>query len=285
MRLKIFVMFFLLTSNLFSQILLSDRFYSKVVLFPNHRLYPSNFSDPFEAEIGTKFFLDTKNLELNIGAAKDIIHYKSGLRNTFGFGLEFFNWTLLNREKEFRFPVRAVDYFFGGYFVFYHNSRYLDWVNRIRISHISAHLSDGNFDNLNNQWINNQNPFTYSREFVQWTSAFLYRNINLYFDVNYIFHSIPALKSNTIFGAGSEAILIGFPKLVTKIFTGFDLKFQKLLSNKFETNKNFSVGFIFGNEHSTHFRLAFQYYNGYHLYGQFYSKKLEQSFINISLVI
>jgi len=285
MRIKFLFFVLILSVEAFSQIYLSNRIYSKTILFPDFRLFPSNFSDPMEAKTGTQFFLDSKSLELNIGAARDVIHHQFNWTNTLGFGIEFFNWSLLNREKQFKFPVIAVDYFFGGYFVFYHKSRKLDWANRIRVSHISAHLSDGSFNLNQSQWLNNQQPFTYSREFVQWTSVFIYRNLNFYFDAIYLFHSIPEWRNNTLFGIGTEAIVIGFPELHTKLFTGFDLKFQKIQSDKFDTNKNFSAGFVIGDQRTTHFRLAYQFYNGYHLNGQYYSQKFQQSFINLSIVI
>ncbi|MCR4418051.1 MAG: DUF1207 domain-containing protein [Ignavibacteria bacterium] len=285
MKIKLLFLVLILFSETYSQIYLSNRIYSKTILFPDYRLFPSNFSDPMEAKTGTQFYLDAKSLELNIGASRDLIHHQFNWNNTLAFGLEFFNWSLLNREKQFKFPVMAVDYFFGGYFVFYHNSRNLDWANRIRVSHISAHLSDGSFDKNQNQWVNNNEPFTYSREFVQWTSAFIYRNLNFYFDAIYLFHSIPEWKFNTITGIGTEAIIIGFPELHTKIFSGFDLKFQKFNGEKFETNKNFSAGFVFGNQSTTHLRLAYQYFDGYNFHGQLFHQKLKQSFINISVVI
>lgn len=275
----------LISAQLFAQPLYLGKRLTGTVLFPDYRLFSSNFSDVYEAKIGTQLFLDDKSLILNIGASKDVIHHRIDFWNTFAFGVEFFNWNLLNREKQFRFPVIASDYLFGGYFVFYHNARKLDWVNRLRISHISAHLSDGSYDKISNQWINNQLPFTYSREFVQWTSAFIYHNVKVYFDAIYLFHSIPEWKFNTITGIGSEVIIVGFPEIYTKLFSGFDLKFQKLLNNKFETNKNFSAGFIIGNERNTHLRLAYQFYSGYNFHGQFFNQKLKQSFINLSLVL
>ena len=285
MKAKFLFLVLIFSVEAYSQIYLSNRIYSKTILFPDYRIFPSNFSDPMEAKTGTQFFLDSKSLELNLGAARDLIHHQFNWKNTIAFGLEFFNWSLLNRESQFKFPVLATDYFFGGYFVFYHKSRKLDWANRIRVSHISAHLSDGSFDINQNKWFDMKQPFTYSREFAQWTSSFIYRNINFYFDVIYLFHSIPEWKNNTMFGFGTEAVVIGFSDLHTKLFTGFDLKFQKILGDKFDTNKNFSAGFIFGNKKSTHLRMAYQFYNGYHLNGQFYSQKFQQSFINLSIVI
>jgi hypothetical protein len=281
---KVFLILVITSIQLFSQPFSFTRS-SRVVLFPDFKLFPSNFSDPYEAKIGSQFYLDDKNLELNIGTAKDLVHYGISPLNRLAFGIEFFNWTLLNRKSQFRFPVVAADYFFGGYFVFHHKGRRLDWVNRLRFSHISAHLSDGYYDKNQNAWIDNKLPFTYSREFVQWTSAFVHRNLKLYFDAIYLFHSIPEWRYNTIAGVGSEVIVIAFPKIATKFFSGFDLKFQKVSSNKFESNKSFSAGFILGNQNLSHLRVAYQFYSGYNIHGQFFNAKLNQSYINISLII
>lgn len=285
MKHKILIFFLLSFIQIYSQPYLRRENSSETVLFPGNNLFPSNFSDPLEAKIGTRFYLDDKSLELNIGASKDILQHRYNYRNFASAGLEFYTLTLLKRESEFRFPVIAVDYLFGGYFVFYHRERTLDWVNRLRVSHISAHLVDGNFDKIKNEWLEHRTPFTYSREFIQWTSLFIYRELKLYFDAIYLFHSIPQWKFNTITGLGSEITIFNFPEIRTNIFSGFDLKFQKIISNKFEVNKNFSVGFIIGNRNLNHLRIAYQFYDGYHLHGQFFNKSLKQSFINISLVI
>lgn len=282
---KISVLLLLLTSVIFSQPHYWRLSFSETVFPPGGNLFPSNFSDPLEARIGTQFYLDDKTLELNIGASKDVFQHIYNYRNSIATGVEFFSWTLLNRESNFRFPVIAVDYLFGGYFVFYHRGRNLDWVNRLRISHISAHLVDGSFDKKENRWSQDRLPFTYSREFIQWTSLFIHNSLKLYFNATYLFHSIPEWRNNTSTGIGAEVIAISFPEIHTKIFSGFDLKFQKILSNKFEANSNFSVGFILGNEYLTHFRIAYQFYNGYHFHGEFFDKKIKQSFINLSLVI
>lgn len=261
-----------------------SRSFSKTELFPDGKLFIPNFSDPFEPKVGTQFFFDKNLLELNIGAGKDLFHHHFDFRNSMSLGLEFFNWTLLERKSQFKFPVLAVDYFFGGYLVFQHRSYNLHFTNRFRFSHISAHLADGSYDNSTSLWKEIE-PFTYSREFVQWTSNVSYRNVNFYFDLIYLFHTIPDMRTNAIPGFGTETIIIEFPSIRSKIFSGFDLKFQKILSRKFETNKNFSAGLIIGNEYKTHLRLAYQYYNGYNFHGEFYSKKINNSFFNLSVVI
>ncbi|MBU2584933.1 MAG: hypothetical protein KKH32_06350, partial [Bacteroidetes bacterium] len=63
---------------------------SGVNFFPNNFLYKPNYSNPFEAKIGPHFVINESNLQLDIGAAKDLIHYRHNREQHFGFGAEFF---------------------------------------------------------------------------------------------------------------------------------------------------------------------------------------------------
>lgn len=252
--------------------------------FPERNLYIPNFSNPLEAKIETQFFTENNNLELIIGAAKDLFHYQTGWRTVSGFGVEFFNWTRLDRKENFKFPVLAVDYFFGGYLAFRYNGRRIHWLNRFRVSHISAHLADGSYNIQNSQW-NERIPFVYSREFVEWNSNIIYKKLRTYFTASYIFHSIPELRSKTITGIGAEALITSFHKNSIHLFAGFDLKFQKYFSNKINSNNNFTAGLIFGNLMNSNFRIAYQYYNGYSLHGEFFMNKDAYSVVSLSLVL
>ena len=79
------------------------------------------------------------------------------------FGVDFFTWSLLGSESNFKFPVEAIDYYFGLY-----GGREFGYVGEgilfgtLRIAHISAHLVDG--EELFAQ--SGFEPFVYSREFV-----------------------------------------------------------------------------------------------------------------------
>ncbi len=284
MKFKIFLILLLNFQFLMGQPFRLIPSLSRTEFFPDDKLFLSNFSDPFEPKIGSQFFLDKNLLELNIGSGRDLLRHHFDFRNSASLGIEFFNWTLLERNSQFRFPVIAVDYFFGGYLVFQHRYYQFHFTNRFRFSHISAHLADGSYDKLTSSWKEIE-PFTYSREFIQWTLNITHKNVRLYFDLIYLFHLIPEMRTNTISGAGTEVTILELPYLKSKIFSGFDLKFQKILSTKFETNKSFSAGLILGNEYKTHFRLAYQYYSGYNLHGEFYFKKINNSFFNLSVVI
>ncbi|MCX8011222.1 MAG: hypothetical protein N3A61_08720, partial [Ignavibacteria bacterium] len=145
----------------------SQRINSELIFFPIENLYKPNYSNPFEAKIGFDFYLNKNNIELNIGGAKDIFNLRLDEVNMLGLGTEFFTWTRLKSQSNFKFPVLTVDYFFGLYFT--NRMKLLDYEfqSRLRLSHISAHLADGQYDNDNNQWTDSLKPFVYSREFIE----------------------------------------------------------------------------------------------------------------------
>ena len=78
------------------------------------------------------------------------------------FGVDFFTWSRLRSEPNFKFPVEAIDYYFGLY-----GGYALGNVGRfrlladLRIAHISAHLVDGERRFATAGF----RPFVYSREF------------------------------------------------------------------------------------------------------------------------
>ncbi len=258
---------------------------SRFTLFPASKLFLANSSNVFEPKIGVGYFLEKSELAMNIGVSRDLIHYHFNPRYSFGFGTEFFSWSLLEQKSNFRFPVKAVDYMFGSYFVLNAKYKYFNISNRLRINHISAHLSDGSYDNLTDKWLANQEPSTYSREFLQWTSSIIYRQIRGYIDLTYIFHTIPEIKGKNIYGLGFEASILHLPSVRSTFFAGFDISLQKRLSNKFIADRNFSTGFFIGNPRFTHLRITYQYFNGYNFFGQFNSEKLNRSSINVSLIL
>lgn len=281
---NIFILNLILVSLTLSQ---ETFFYreGRFTLFPNSKLFIPNSSNILEPKIGAGYFLEENRLTLNIGANKDLLHYHFNPRYSFGFGTEFFTWSLLEQKSNFRFPVLAVDYLFGAYFVFNTRSRNLINSNRLRITHISAHLSDGSYDNLNDNWLNGNKPSTYSREFVQWTTSLIYQQIRAYLDLSYLFHTIPEVRGKNIYGLGLEASILQLPKIRTTLFSGFDLSFQKEISNTFESNRSFSFGLLIGNQRFTSLRIVYQYYNGKNFFGQFNSEKISRSSINFSLVL
>ncbi|MBM4174917.1 MAG: DUF1207 domain-containing protein [Ignavibacteria bacterium] len=257
---------------------------SHVKFFPRELIYPPNFSNPFEAKVGSIFSLSGKGLQLDIGAAKDLIHIKSDKKNTFGLGAEFFTWSMLRSQSNFKFPVDAIDYFFGGYFSHRTSIKNIKISSRLRISHISAHLVDGSYNSINKTWNNSLEPFVYSREFTELSSAIEWKQQKLYLTINYLFHAIPEVKSNLSFGTGAEFLLYTIKNPRAQLFGGLDIKFHKTYDDNYKSDKSISAGIHFGKWNSSGLRIIYNYYSGKHLHGEFSRFKLNRSSIGAYLL-
>lgn len=255
-----------------------------IQFFPDGLLFKPNFSNPFEAKIGPHFVINESNLQLDIGAAKDLIHYRHNREQHFGFGAEFFTWTMFQSQSNFKFPVITVDYFFGIYFSHLKKFKSFDFMNRLRIGHISAHLVDGSYDLAKNVWNNNLEPFVYSREFAELSSAIVWNEQKFYLNLNYLFHVIPNVKSKFSIGFGSELLLLSLKKFDTNIFCGFDLKLLKRYSEDYESDKSISAGIHFGKWNSSGLRISYQYYSGGHFHGELSNMKINRSSIGAYLI-
>ena len=134
-------------------------------------------------------------------------------------GADFFTWSRLRSESNFKFPVEAVDYYFG----FYGSARIgragdtyrnpprtfenpekhrTTFIPTVRIAHISAHLVDGDPQFA----LPNDGAVVYSREFIDlsmgmehlfWTGCCLdgFRGrtgyLRPYIGTQLLFHTIP----------------------------------------------------------------------------------------------
>lgn len=80
------------------------------------------------------------------------------------FGADFFTWSRLRSDPNFKFPVEAIDYYFGFYggIVVGPITADANLLANLRLAHISAHLVDGE-GSFGTQGFR---PFVYSREFL-----------------------------------------------------------------------------------------------------------------------
>ncbi len=176
-------------------------------------LFEPLLADPMAPRIGVMTKLDRKEVQLDIGAPVDL--YQSRNRD-FAVGVDFATWSLLKRGNDFKFPVDAIDYLFGVNATW---KRKLDTTalldtstTKLRLSHISAHFEDGHTDQ-NGAWLNpeltplGKIPFTYSREFINLTTALSGNGHKIYLGYQYMFHTIPGGISPHSLQAGAEVEL------------------------------------------------------------------------------
>ena len=66
-----------------------------------------------------------------------------------------------------------------------------EWGARLRFSHISAHLVDGYYENETGNWLNDRDPFVYSKEFIELISYYKIYGMRAYGGFTYNIHIIP----------------------------------------------------------------------------------------------
>lgn len=270
---KIFVLLFVLINlHTYAQ--------NKLELFPGGLNIQPFTANTLEPKLGFISELTNNELHLNIGNSVDILRLKDD-NKTYSFGADLFTYTLLRREKNFVFPVDAVDYLFGFNFGYKITAQNYSYGLRFRLSHISAHFVDGNFDRSTQQWRGGLEPFVFSREFVELLSFYSYENLRVYAGGTYLFHVIPS-------GIGRDNYQIGFDYFLKNIFgdelspfIGYDFKIVRI--GEYSGVNSFSVGMKLGKAGGRGLSLYFNYFSGKDYHGEYYNFNREYSALGFNL--
>jgi len=145
----------------------------------------------FEPRIGSVINLSEENLRLDIGASFDLYRNNLSDETTLSIGGDFFTYTRLRSEKNFKFPVETSDYYFGVNSSLKFNAFGQDFASRLRVAHISSHLVDGY--SSGGEFF--KMPFVYSREFADLSLAYIreseFIDYRIYGGAVYVFSTTP----------------------------------------------------------------------------------------------
>jgi hypothetical protein len=247
--------------------------------------FPSGLNiKPFVAnmlEPKAGFVVMSKNkLRLDISTSQDF--YKKETENTsFSFGGDLFTYTRLRSEKDFKFPVEAIDYLFGfnaGYKVLNKNDEY---GFRLRLSHISAHLVDGSYDAHNNVWRGGDNPRVYSREFIEFIPYSRYKGFRIYGGLTYLFHVTPENIGKEIYQLGFDYHMNWLDAGIFVPYIAYDFKLNKI--DAYSGNNVFTAGLKFGKTYGKGINVAYSYYSGRSIQGEYFDKNENYSAVSINL--
>lgn len=232
----------------------------------------------FEPRIGSFYNLNDEKLRLDIGASFDFVKINENSPNEMSIGADFFTYTRLRSENNFKFPVETSDYFFGLNYSANLNLFNEEFQSRFRLAHISSHLVDGYSD----KGIFFKMPFVYSREFFDITIAKYLK----YSENNYI---RPFIGTKVVFSTQPDDVSIfqgqiGFDFLHTinknmEISAGLNLaNGEDMLNTSSQIGLNLkfikNVGLFFG----------YYYYNGNSMHGIFYKEKDNYSAIGFQII-
>lgn len=258
MKSKLIMIIFIIPIQVFSQ--------KNFELFPDNLNIQPFTANIFEPKLGFLFHLSKNELRLDIGNSLDILKFYDN-NNFYSFGADLFTYTLLRSEKDFHFPVDAVDYLFGI------NAGYKKIIGvkqigfRLRISHISAHFADGHFDGSNNKWRENLSPRVYSREFIEIMPFYSINSFRLYGGISYLFHVDPTYIKKDNYQIGFDYFGNEFYKNIRPFFA-YDLKIIHI--DNYSINHSFVTGLKFGKVNGKGLSTYITYYSGKNIHGEYF---------------
>ena len=237
----------------------------------NIQPFTANFLEP---KAGFAFEMGGKKIRLDISRSQDILHLDNE-NSTLSFGIDLFTFTRLRAESEFHFPVEAIDYLFGinsGYKITNDNTEY---GLRFRLSHISAHFVDGQYDYKLNFWRNGRTATVYTREFIELFPYYRYNGCRVYAGLTYLFHRKPLDIGRGIYQAGFDYYYTKFDNIYP--YVAYDFKLEKI--NKFSGSNILTAGIKFGDYKSRGISIAISYLSGKSVHGEYYD--LNESYTTI----
>lgn len=258
--LPLFLFFILINSYLTAQ--------SQVEYFPdvlNIQPFTANMIEP---RIGCSYLEGKDKLRLDIGSSLDLVHIKKSESEVLSFGADFFTYTRLMSEKDFHFPVDAVDYLFGfnaGYKITDKNKEY---GFRARLSHISAHMVDGHYDHLVNGWKFGQNPMVYSREFIEFFPYYRVDGLRVYAGLTYLFHTTPKGIGKGLYQLGGDYFAKDLVSKNISPYIAYDFKLSG--EDTYIGNNTLMAGLKFGKFNAKGFSLYWAYYSGRSVHGEYF---------------
>lgn len=256
----IFLTFVSISLNIFAQI--SDEWFPAELSIQPFR---ANFLEP---KTGFEYLFDIQKVQINIGATKDIYH-RQYCNSTISFGADFFTYTRARAQGNFKFPVETIDYMFGinaGYKVINRDNAI---GVRLRLSHISAHLVDGLYDAENSTWMNERDPFVFSKEFIEVFPYIKKGGFRFYLGLTYIFHVIPSAIKKGIFQFGFDYYILPLQYSILTPFIAYDFKLSGI--NKYSGNNILKAGIKFGNPTSSGLSIFVSYLSGKSVHGELYN--------------
>ena len=252
---------------------------------PSGLLFRPLVAPTIEPRVGVMKMTGQNTLRLDIGNSIDLVGYTPGYDKSpiLTFGTDFFTFTRIESESGFHFPVDAVDYLFGinANAMFRTPDRL--YSARLRISHISAHLVDGHYDGITQQWKNGQAPQVYSREFFDLVGATEFTSlplpIRIYAGAQYLYHVDPRGLPRLSGQCGSEISSGSTIGSTTTVYAAADFRIIKISSTTVQTT--IQTGIKFGNYHGRGFDIFLTYFNGMSLHGEYYDQREEYSAVGL----
>lgn len=243
----------------------------------NVQPFTANFLEP---KLGFLFNTNNKSLRLDVGNSLDVFRKHLNENEVIAVGADLFTYSRLRSEKDFKFPVETIDYLFGLNFTYKKTTEQLEYGARFRLSHISAHLVDGRYNKSNSEWIDNQPPFVFSKEFLELMPYIKYLGVRVYAGIAYNYHIEPKILGSGNYQIGFDYFYADFLEKFSP-FIGYDFRYTDI--TKYEPIHSFSVGIKTGKMKGKGLSIYLNYYSGKSIHGEFFNHNVSNSSIGFNL--
>jgi len=236
-----------------------------------------------EARLGILYYTDNGNLKVDIGNNVDLVRINfPKIKGILSFSVEFMGYALSTSYEGKRLQIDALDGFFGGNAAFSKKYEKGKFISRFRIIHNSAHLVDGHYDNNLGQWINNDIPIAYTRDFGELTLGYQFYpdfgSLRTYGTIAYstLVRPTELKKWSSYFGYE-----IAFKNVIDKVF---DKDANLFIANQFnivgtpsyKLNTNLMGGIKFGEWDGKGVVFYLSYYSGANPFSEYYSERINK---------
>lgn len=298
MKIKIIIFAFILTYANYAQNDTSD-IQNNYKLGMIDREFKPLEANTFEPRVGAFVQTNSKKLRLDIGSNINIYNFESQSKKSYiyhSINSEFMTWTRLRSQSNFKFPVESSDYYFGLNYTFIAEvNENQSFDGRFRFAHISSHIVDGYLKDTNTLSVN---PFVYSREFIDITLAYSFKqNYNYFYRIyggfNTVFSRRPKdaniIIPNIGFDGFKEIIVIPYSNYQKKVnidfVFGYDFKligFNDIYTgvNSFQTGLKFNFP---GTAYTKGIGINYYLYDGKSIHGMFYNQRDSYSGIGFQI--
>lgn len=228
---------------------------------PRNTLVPRAWADPTEPRVGLTYAPDPQTIDAGVGLPLPVVAFDLGS----GRGqvvVEGGVLMRLGRDGAF-FPLETVDGRFGLGIEAAHGP----WRGRIRFTHVSAHLADGDstvtFPGR-----------TYSREFVSLDAGFRPGPLYAYARIGIHWHAVPA-DSGIDLAVGAQWESAGTHRIFAAAHLSADTE------RAWRVNQSVMAGYATGSGRIFH--AALRYYRGNRFQGQYWTRP--ESYVGLDLMV
>jgi Protein of unknown function (DUF1207) len=280
MKLRIIAIIIIISSTFANSQNLSD--FSVELFAPGLHFLPlkANYQ---EARFGILYYTSNSNLKVDIGNNVDLVRFNfPESKSILSLSVEFMGYALSTSYGGNRLQINALDGFFGGNAAFSKNYENGRFISRFRIIHNSAHLVDGHYDRYEKQWINNDEPIPFTRDFGELTLGYQFYpsfgTLRTYGTVAYSKLVRPAeiKRWSGYFGYEIASDKITNEVLGTKTNLFLATQFNIAGAPEYQLNSNFMTGLKFGEWDGKGLVFYLSYYIGANPFSEFYSERIEK---------